>query len=203
MHTHSWCMVLGNLLRKLIPVTVMVRVTNIKEKRAGKKKITHKESHYSLSIEINPVPWTLTYTINHNTASSWNYSNHPHWSLVNYFLSTGPLYSFPAGILNQFGLYTKTSEKAPTFSSTKFFLPKVMILEYIPLSHPGRATCKYRREDSMRVRSHRCTVFGSFGDSRKPDEEQWWSPGNPARSAHTYSGWKARPVPGGWNSKPI
>ena len=24
----------------------------------------------------------------------------------------------------------------------------------------------------MRVRSHRCTAFGSFGDSRKPDEEQ-------------------------------
>ena len=47
-----------------------------------------------------------------------------------------------------------------------------MILEYIPLSHPERATCKYRREDAMRVRSHRCTVFGSFGDSRKPDEEQ-------------------------------
>ena len=177
----------------------MVRVTNIEENTTQKihtqKKIPHMDTH--------PVPCTQTYTINHNTASSWNYSNHPHWSLVNYFLSTGPLYSFPAGIWNQFGLYTKTSEKAPTFSSTKFFLPKVMILEYIPLSHPGRATCKYRREDSMRVRSHRCTVFGSLGDSRKPDEEQWWSPGNPARSAHTYSGWKARPVPGGWNSKPI
>ena len=154
-------------------------------------------------MDTHPVPCTQTYTINHNTASSWNYSNHPHWSLVNYFLSAGPLYSFPAGIWNQFGLYTKTSEKAPTFSSTKFFLPKGMILEYIPLSHRWRATCKNRREDAMRVGSHRCTVFGSFGDSRKPDEEQGWSPGNPARSAHTYSGWKARPVPGGWNSKPI
>ena len=28
-------------MRKLIPVTVMVRVTNIKEKRAGKKKKNH------------------------------------------------------------------------------------------------------------------------------------------------------------------
>ena len=164
---------------------------------------THKESHYSLYIKTHPVPWTQTYTINHNTASSWKYSNHPHRSLVNYFLLPGPLYSFPAGIWNQFGLYTKTSEKAPTFSSTKFFLPKGMILENIPVSHPERATWKYRREDAMRIRSHRCTVFGSFGDSRKPDEEQWWSPGNPARSAHTYSGWKARPVPGGWNSKSI
>ena len=72
-----------------------------------------------------------------------------------------------------------------------------MIVEYVPLAHAERATCKYRREDTMRVRSHRCTVFGSLGDSGKPDEEQWWSPGNPARSEHTYSGCKARPLPGG------
>ena len=50
----------------------------------------------------------------------------------------------------------------------------------------------------MRTRSWWCTVFGSFGDHRKPDE-QWWNPGNPERSEHTYSGWKARPVPRGWN----
>ena len=78
-----------------------------------------------------------------------------------------------------------------------------MILEYIPLSHSERATCKYRREDTMRIRSQRCTVFGSFGDSRKHNEGQGWNPGNPARSEHTYSGWKARPLPGGWNSKSI
>ena len=59
-----------------------------------------------------------------------------------------------------------------------------MTLEYLLLSHSGRATCKYRREDTVRRRSQRCTVFGSFGDSRKPDEEQWWSPGNAARSEH-------------------
>ena len=63
-----------------------------------------------------------------------------------------------------------------------------MILEYIPLSHAERATCKYRREDTMRIRSQRCTVFGSFGDSRKHNEGQGWNPGNPARSEHTYSG---------------
>ena len=63
-----------------------------------------------------------------------------------------------------------------------------MTLEYLPLSHSGRATCKYRREDTVRRRSQRRTVFGSFGDSRKPDEEQWWSPGNPARSEHWWSG---------------
>ena len=63
-----------------------------------------------------------------------------------------------------------------------------MILEHTPISYSERATYKYRREDAMRIRSHRCTIFGSFGDSREPNEEQWWSPGNPARSAHTFSG---------------
>ena len=63
-----------------------------------------------------------------------------------------------------------------------------MILEYILLSHSERATFKYRREDTMRIKSHGGTVYGSFGDSRKPVVEQWWSPGNPARSEHTYSG---------------
>ena len=61
-----------------------------------------------------------------------------------------------------------------------------MILEYIPLSHPERATCKYRREDTMRVRSHRCTVFGSFGDSIKLDEEQFGVQGTQQdQSTHT------------------
>ena len=115
------------------------------------------------------------------------------------FLSLRPLYSFPAGVWNQFGLYTKTSKKALTFSSTKHFLPKRMILECIPLSHAERATCKYRREGTARISSRWGTVFGSFGDGRKPGEEQWWSPGSPARSEHTYSGWKAIPMSGGWN----
>ena len=74
-----------------------------------------------------------------------------------------------------------------------------MILEYIPLSHSERATCKYRREGTARISSRWGTVFGSFGDGRKPGEEQWWSPGSPARSEHTYSGWKAIPMSGGWN----
>ena len=64
-----------------------------------------------------------------------------------------------------------------------------MILEFIPHSHSKSATCKYRREDRMRIRSHRCTVFGSVGDSRKPVVGQWWSPENPARTERTYSGW--------------
>ena len=117
--------------------------------------------------------------------------------LINYFLSRGPLYSWPPRILNQFGLYTKTREKAPKFLIYKLFLLKWMILEYIPLSPSESATCKDRREDTMRIRSHRCTGFGSFGDSSW--WEQWWSGGNPSLSEHTCSGWKARPLPGGWN----
>ena len=89
---------------------------------------------------------------------------------INYFLLPGLLHSFPAGIWNQFALYTKIMEKASTFSSTKLFLPKWKILEYILLSRAERA--KYRREDTLRIKSHGGTVFGSFGDSGKPDEEQ-------------------------------
>ena len=39
----------------------------------------------------------------------------------------------------------------------------------------------------MKIRSHRYTIVGSYADSRKPDEEQWWNPGNPARSEHTHT----------------
>ena len=49
-------------------------------------------------------------------------------------------------------------------------------------------------EKTWRIRSYWCAVFGSFGDSRKHDEEQWGSPGNPAGSEHTHSGWEARPL---------
>ena len=118
------------------------------------------------------------------------------WKLLS--ITRAPIFS-PSRNLESVFLYTKTSEKALTFSYTKLYLPNWMILEYIPVSHIEKATCKYRREDTMRVGSHRCTRFGSLGDSGKPDEEQWWSPGNPARSEHTHSGWKARPLPGGWN----
>ena len=77
-----------------------------------------------------------------------------------------------------------------------------MILEYIPLSHAERATCKQGRADTE-DRSHWFTVFGSFGDSEKPDVEQWQSPGNPARSEHTHSGWEARPLLQDGTSKSI
>ena len=68
---------MGNLGGKLTPVTVMFRVTYIEEKTREKIQ-THGESHYSLHTETHPVPWTQTYTINHSTASSWDYSNQPH-----------------------------------------------------------------------------------------------------------------------------
>ena len=58
-------------------------------------------------------------------------------------------------------------------------------------------------EKTRRIRSYWCAVFGSFGDSRKHDEEQWGSPGNPAGSEHTHSGWEARPLLGDETSKSI
>ena len=120
--------------------------------------------------------------------------------LINYFLSPGP-YTHSQ---QEFGISLSShwnQQESPNFLICKVFLPKWMILEYITHSHSKSATCKYRREDRMRIRSHRCTVFGSVGDSRKPVVGQWWSPGNPARTEHTYSGWKATPLPGGWNFK--
>ena len=39
----------------------------------------------------------------------------------------------------------------------------------------------------MKIRSHRYTIVGSYADSRKPDDEQWWNPGNPTRSEHTHT----------------
>ena len=114
-------MVIGNFGGKLTPVTVMFRVTNIEENTKQKHPQTHEESHYSLHTETHPVPWnkptllTITQLLPGTTVIS-------HIALlINYLLSRGPLYSWPPRILNQFGLYTKTREKAPTFSSTNFF----------------------------------------------------------------------------------
>ena len=153
---------------KLTPVTVMFKVTNIEE-NTRQKIHRHMENHtihytqrHTQSHGHKPTLLTIvqlppgTTVISHIAV------------LIHYFLSLGPLYSLPAGIWNQFGLYTKTGEKSPNFLIYKVFLPKWMILQYIPLSHSERATCKYRREDTMRIRSHRCTLFGSFSDS------SWW-----------------------------
>ena len=68
-------MVIGNLGGNLTPVIVMFRVTNIEENTKQNYPQTHEESHYSLHTETHPVPWTQTYTINHNTASPWDNSN--------------------------------------------------------------------------------------------------------------------------------
>jgi len=106
---------------KLTPVTVMFKVTNIEE--STRQKIhRHVENHtihytqrHTQSHGHKPTLLTIvqlppgTIVISHIAL------------LIHYFLSLGPLYSSPAGIWNQFGLYTKTGEKAPTFSSTKFF----------------------------------------------------------------------------------
>ncbi|CAM9158783.1 unnamed protein product [Rangifer tarandus platyrhynchus] len=73
-------MVMGNFRGKLTPVTVTFRVTNIEENTKQKHSQTHEESHYSLHTDIHPIPWKKTHTINHNTASSWDYSNQPHCS---------------------------------------------------------------------------------------------------------------------------
>ena len=114
-------MVMGNILGKLTPVTVMFRVTNIEENTRQKihrhmenhtihytQRHTQSHGHKPTLLTIIQVPPGTT-VISHIAR------------LIHYFLSLGPLHSLPAGIWNQFGLYTKTREKAPTFSSTKFF----------------------------------------------------------------------------------
>ena len=71
--------VMGIFWGTLTPVTVMCRVTKIKENTTQKIHthtqriilfIAHRDAH---------IPWTQAYTINHNTAYSWNYSNRPHY----------------------------------------------------------------------------------------------------------------------------
>ena len=98
--------VMGILGGKLTPVTVMFKSDINQGNHNTKNSYTHKESYYSLHKETHPVPWTQNCTANHSAPSSWNYSKA--LSLYLYcFLSTGPLCSFPAGITNQFHLYTK------------------------------------------------------------------------------------------------
>ena len=106
---------------KLTTVTVMFMMTNIEENTKQKHPQTHEESHYSLHTDTHPVPWTQTYTINHKTASSWDYSNQPHCSTYKLLSIMRATILMAPTNLNQFGLYTKTREKAPTFSSTNFF----------------------------------------------------------------------------------
>ena len=161
-------MVIGNFEGKLTPVTVMLRVTNIEENTKQKHPQTHEESHYSLHTVTHPVPWTQTYTINHNTASSWDYSNQPHCSTYKLLsIMRATILMAPINFESVWPLHWNQTE-SPNFLIYKLFLLKWMILEYIPLSHSESTTCKYRREDTMRIKSHRCTVFGSLGDS------SWW-----------------------------
>ena len=75
----SWCWEIGGAGR------VDTNISDVSgDKYPGKHNTknshTQKDSHYSLYIEINPVPCTQTYTNNHNIASSRNYSNQPHCS---------------------------------------------------------------------------------------------------------------------------
>ena len=79
-HTHSWLMVLRNLGGGLDTSNSDVSGAKYPGKHNTKNSHTQKDSHYSLYIEINPVPCTQTYTNNHNIASSRNYSNQPHCS---------------------------------------------------------------------------------------------------------------------------
>ena len=109
-HTHSWCKGDGHFGGKLTPVTVMFKGDISQGNHNTKNSYTHKESCYSLHKETHPIPWTQNCTANHSAPSSWNYSKA--LSLYLYCsLSTGPLCSFPAGITNQFHLYTKAGWK--------------------------------------------------------------------------------------------
>ena len=47
----------------------------------------------------------------------------------------------------------------------EFFLSKGLIPEYVPLPHGAGATCIYRKEHTLRVRSYAyCVITGSLGD---------------------------------------
>ena len=82
----------------------------------------------------------------------------------------------------------KTNEKAPNFPSTELFSAQVNDSR-IPTAFPfWKGHRQVQKRTHCEEKTQRCTVFGSFGDSRKPDEKQWWSPGNPARSEHWCSG---------------
>ena len=97
--------------------------------------------------------------------------------LINYFLSPGPYthsqQEFGISLSSHWNQQELCWFFSPNFLIRKVFLPKWMILEYIPHSLSKSATCKYRREDRMRIRSHRCTVFCSFGTV----ENLWWASG--------------------------
>ena len=130
------------------------------------------------------------------------FSNSPHYSAYKLFSITRAPIVIPRRNLESIWPLHKNQWEKPQLSHLlSFFLPKRIVLENIPRSYAERATCKYRRhyEDNitMRIISHWCTVFASFGERRKPNEEQPWSPGNPTWSKHWYSGWNGRPVPGG------
>ena len=95
-------MVIGNFGGKLTPVTVMFKVTNIEE--STRQKIhRHVENHtihytqrHTQSHGHKPTLLTIVQFLPGTTIIS-------HIILLeNYFISPGPLYSFPAGIWNQF-----------------------------------------------------------------------------------------------------
>ena len=81
---------------KLTPVTVMFRMTNIEENTKQKHPQTYEKSHYSLHTETHtqshghkPTLLTITQLLPGTTVIS-------HIALlINYFLSRGPLYSWP------------------------------------------------------------------------------------------------------------
>lgn len=63
-----------------------------------------------------------------------------------------------------------------------------VIPEYMPLSFLINANSNYRSENTMRVRSQGVVfaqVIPSFGDSRKPDVQEWRSPRNPEKAGQT------------------
>ena len=65
----------------------------------------------------------------------------------------------------------------------EFCLRKRLIPEYVPLSLGAGVTCRYRKEDTVRLRScytlSVCVSFISLNDFRNPDGTQWLSPMTP------------------------
>ena len=111
-HPHSWCNGDENFKGgDLMPVTMIFRVTKV-GKNTTQKIHTHKKNHtihytwgHTQSHGHKPTLLTIIQLLPGTTVIS-------HIILLeSYFLSLGPLYSFPAGIWNQFSSTLKPVRK--------------------------------------------------------------------------------------------
>lgn len=160
---------MGIYVGKLTPVIVVFRVTNIKETTTQKYSHTHKNHtiHYTYR---HPFPWTQTYTINHSAASSWNRSNQPYYCIYKLLSMTSPYAHSQQEFEINLPSTLKNQRESLNFLIYKAFPHQVKDFRIHIAFTCRKGQHKYRRENTMRIKSHGGIVFGSFGDSRKPDE---------------------------------